>query len=148
MLYEAVCKPDADKLEVTRSSTSSCGRRNSLTTRKIYTYSQGFDHVDRPFDYLLRNFGDLIPGPRILSSAERGDSSDLPTEDIKVQSVCFNTLHSVVGIKIEWVSSLALHLEIDSGKKTLKLFQYPSFCRMMASERKNGLLSRLASSNS
>jgi uncharacterized membrane protein YqjE len=133
MLYEAVCKPDADKLEVTKTST----------TRKIYTYSQGLDHVDRPFDYLLSNFGDLIPGPRILTSAERGDSSDLPTEDIKVQSVCFNTLHSVVGIKIEWVSSLALHLEIDSGKKTLKLFQYPSFCRMMASERKNGLLSRL-----
>lgn len=146
MLYEAVCKPDADKLEVTKTSTSSGGRRNSITTRKIYNSSQGFDHVDRPFGYLLSNFGDLIPGPRILTPAERCDFSDLPTEVIKVQSVCFNTLHSVVGVKIEWVSSLALHLEIDSGKRTLKLFQYPSFCRMMASERKNGLLSRLAES--
>jgi len=41
------------------------------------------------------------------------------------------------------VSSLALHLELDSGKKTLKVFQYPSFCRMMTIERKDNLLSRL-----
>lgn len=57
--------------------------------------------------------------------------------------MCFNTLQSLAGLKIEWVTSLALHLELDSGKKTLKLFQFPSFCRMMAVERKSNILSRL-----
>lgn len=143
MFYEAVCKPSPARLEITRLSINSCGRPHPLTTRKMKSYSQGLDHVTRPFDDLLGKFGDLIPGPGRPSSAERSDSSDLPTEDIKVQSVCFNTLQNVIGINIEWVSSLALHLELDSGKKTLKLFQNPSFCLMMASGSKTCLLSRL-----
>lgn len=142
MLYEAVSRPEADRLELAKTTTGSCGRRNPLTTRKIWSHSQSFDYIDRPLDYLLGKFGDLIPGPKSPSPAERSDSVDLTTEAINVSTLCFNTLHSVVELKIEWVSSHAMHLELDSGKKTLKMFQYPSFCRMMAAEEKNGLLSR------
>jgi len=143
MFYEAVCDPSPARLEITRTSIDSCGRPHPLTTRKMRSYSQGLDHVTRSFDDFLGKFGDLVPGPGRPGPTERSDSSDLATEDIKVQSVCFNTLQNVIGIDIEWTSSLALHLELDSGKKTLKLFQNPSFCLMMASAKKACLLSRL-----
>lgn len=143
MLYEAVSHPKPDKLEVTKTSTSSSGARNALDTRKYYTFHQGFDHIDLPFYSLLGRFGDLIPETKLRLSHELGYTGSIPGEVVMVQSVCFSTLHHLTELNIEWVSSLALHLELDSGKKTLKLFQYPSFCRMMAIERKNNLLSRL-----
>ena len=143
MFYDAVSDPSPASLEITRISINSCGGPHPLTTRKMKSYSQGLDHVTRSFDDLLAKFGDLVPGPARPNPAERSDPSDLSTEDIKVQSVCFNTLLNVIGIEIEWVSSLALHLELDSGKKTLKLFRNPSFCLMMAAGKKACLLSRL-----
>ncbi|KAH7407371.1 hypothetical protein BKA64DRAFT_413789 [Cadophora sp. MPI-SDFR-AT-0126] len=143
MIFESVSKPEADKLEITRTSTASTGKTNPLTTRKIRSHSQGFDHVDRSLDYLLSKFGDLIPGPRTSSPAELSETAEPASEAINVQTLCFHTLHSVVEVKIEWVTSHALHLEFDSGKKTLKLFQYPSFARLMTEAKKNGLLSKV-----
>jgi len=143
MLFEAVNTPEVDKLEITRISTTSAGRRQPLTTRKIRNHSQGFDHVDRSLDYLLSKFGEIIPGPKASSPSELSDVTGPVSEAINVQTLCFHTLNSVVEIKIEWVTSHALHMEFDSGKKTLKLFQYPSFCRIMAEAKKNGLLSKL-----
>ncbi|KAK0100807.1 hypothetical protein ONS95_007254 [Cadophora gregata] len=143
MIYEAVNKPEADKLEITRTSTASSGRTHPLTTRKIRSHSQGFDHVDRSLEYLLSKFGDLIPGPKVSSLAELGEATELASEAINVQTLCFHHLNTVVEIKIEWVTSHALHLEFDSGRKTLKLFQYPSFARLMSEAEKNGLLSKI-----
>ncbi|KAG4441575.1 hypothetical protein IFR05_002960 [Cadophora sp. M221] len=143
MLFEAVNKPEVDKLEITRTSTASSGRRNTLTTRKIRAHSQGFDHVDRSLDYLLSKFGELIPGPKVSNPTELSDVAESASEAINVQTLCFHTLNSVVEVKIEWVTSHALHLEFDSGKKTLKLFQYPSFARIMTEAKKNGLLSKV-----
>jgi hypothetical protein len=141
MLYEAVSHPKPDKLEVTKISTSSSSVRTALDTRKYYTFRQGFDYIDLPFYSLLGRFGDLIPETKLRPLHELGTRS-IPGEVVMVQSVCFGTLHHLTELNIEWVSSLALHLELDSGKRTLKLFQYPSFCRMMTIERKNSLLSR------
>jgi hypothetical protein len=142
MLYEAVSHPKADKLEVTKTSTSSSGYRNPLVTKKYNNYKQGFDYIDLPLYSLLGRFGDLIPETGVIQSQEQGFSGTRSTEVITVQSVSFNTLQHLAELKIEWVTSLALHLELDSGKKTLKLFQFPSFCRMMAVERKNNIMSR------
>ena len=142
MLYDAVSHPKPDKLEVTKTSTSSSGSRNALDTRKYYTIRQGFDYIDLPFYSLLGRFGDLIPEAKLRPSHELGYPGSIPGEVVMVQSVCFSTLHYLTELNIEWVSSLALHLELDSGRKTLKIFQSPSFCRMMTIERKNNLLPR------
>jgi hypothetical protein len=142
MLFEAVSHPKPDKLEVTKTSTSSSGARNALVTRKYCTFRQGFDYIDLPLYSLLGRFGDLIPETKLPPVYEVGYTGSIPGEVVMVQSVCFSTLHDLAELNIEWVSSLALHLELDSGKKTLKIFQYPSFCRMMAVEKKNNLLSR------
>jgi hypothetical protein len=140
MLYEAVPDPAANKLEVVKTSTTSSGYRNSLITKKYYSYKQNFDYIDSPLYELLGRFGELIPrsGPHSISEPE----SPRPTEVIAVKDVCFNTLHGLADFKIEWVTSLALHLEMDNSKKTLKLFQFPSFCRMMSVERETHILSR------
>ncbi|KAI9861544.1 MAG: hypothetical protein M1813_005154 [Trichoglossum hirsutum] len=143
MLYEAVPHPKADKLEVTKTSTSSSGYRNPLVTRKYCTFKQGFDYIDLPLYSLLGRYGELIPEARTHLVHEAGFSRSHSVECIMVQSVCFYTLQHLAELKIEWVTSLALHLELDSGKKTLKLFQFPSFCRMMYVERKSNILSRL-----
>lgn len=144
MFFDVAGRPEADRLEISKTTTGQGGRRHILTTRKIGSYSQSFDYVDRPLHTLLGKFGDLLPTYRAAPvSTEWSDPLELAsTEAINVQSLCFNTLNGTVGLTVELVSTLALHLELDSGKKTLKVFQYPSFCRMMAAEKKNGLVSR------
>jgi hypothetical protein len=74
----------------------------------------------------------------------RGDHLD----SLYVSSVCFQALHDFAELKIEWVTSLALHLELDSSKKTLKVFQFPSYCRLMTVERSSNILSRLLNDHS
>jgi hypothetical protein len=140
MLYEAVPDPAVNKLEVIKTSTTSSGYPNLLTTRKYHSYKQNFDYIDSPLYQLLGRFGELIPNSKPHFISELG--SLRPTEVIAVKDVCFNTLQGLADLKIEWVTSLALHLEMDSSKKTLKLFQFPSFCRMMFVERESHILSR------
>jgi len=135
MFYDAVSHPKTDKLEVTKTSTSISGCRNPLITKKYCTFKQGFDYIDLPIYTLLGRFGDLIPEARPHQGS--------PLEVVMVQSVCYNTLQYLAELKIEWVTSLTLHLELDSGKRTLKLFQFPSFCRMMYVEGKSHIMSRL-----
>ncbi|KAH0548352.1 hypothetical protein GP486_007972, partial [Trichoglossum hirsutum] len=138
MLYQAAPHPQPNKLEVIKTSTSFSGCQCPLVTRKYKSFKQGFDFIDQPLHCLLGNYGDLIPRVHQVQS-NAGSSS---VEYIMAQSVCFSTLQSLADLKIEWVTSLALHLELDSGKKTLKLFQFPSYCRLMHVERKTNMLSR------
>jgi hypothetical protein len=147
MFYEAVPNPEPDKLEVKKTSTTSSGKRHALITRKYCSFRQSFDDIDLPLYSMLGRFGCLIPVPRTHPLRPQGFSGDQHSEVIMIQSVCFNTLQQIAGLKIEWVSSLALHLELDSGRKTLKLFQYPSFCRMMMIDKKTHLLSRCVNSS-
>ena len=142
MLYEAVPRPKADKLEVMKTSTGFSGYTNALVTRKFNTFKQGFDYIDLPLYSLLGRFGDLIPEVKPHQLLDHDLHGSRGIENILVGHVCFNTLQSLAGLKIEWVTSLSLHLELDSGKKTLKLFQFPSFCRMMVVERRSNILSR------
>ena len=136
MFYEAVPHPRADSLEVKKTSTNSSGFRNALVTRKYSSYRQSFDYIAHPLDIMLGHFGCLIPMPRIHPLHPQWLSGNQQNDLIMVQSICFNTLQQISGLNIEWVSSLTLHLELDSERKTLKLFQYPSFCRMMMIDRK------------
>jgi len=133
MLYDAEPHPSPDKLEVTKTSRNMSGRGNPLHTRKYYNYKQGFDHIDGPLYRLISKFGDLIPEGPVPLPYHRS------SESIKVKSVCFDTLRTLADLRIEWVTSLALHLELDSSRKTLKLFQFPSYCSMMLAGKANVL---------
>ncbi|KAH7416711.1 hypothetical protein BKA64DRAFT_274608 [Cadophora sp. MPI-SDFR-AT-0126] len=144
MFYDPVSHPRVDKLEVAKTSTNSSGGRNALATRKYLTFRQGFDYIDLPIYSMLGRFGDLLPTSRPALLCTEQDLASCPTRDsIIVQNVCFNTLHGLAELNIEWVTSLTLHLELDSSKKSIKLFQYPSYCRMMAAQKNGHILSRI-----
>jgi hypothetical protein len=142
MLYEAQADPDPDKLQVTKTSTSAFGYRNTLSTRKFSTYAQGFQYIDLPLYNMLNRFGDLIPELGAASAREPRFAGSQSTECIIPQQVCWDTLQNVAELRIEWVTALSLHLEFDSGKRTLKLFRYPSYARMMSCYRTKNLLSQ------
>ena len=144
MLSQAVPKPEANKLKVTKLPTSFSGIKTELATRKYRVYMQGFGFIGRPLYNLLGNYGDLTPRIHQVLNNDPSIalSSDHSVNYIEAQSVCFRILQDLAELKIEWVASLALHLELDSGKRTLKLFQLPSFCRLMHVERRNNMLSR------
>src|SRR5450432_2329662 len=126
MLYEARIHPSPGKLEVTKTSTSAFGYHNTLSTRKFRNYTQGFQYIDLPLHNLLERFGDLVPELGPISAREQCFGRSQATECIIPQHVCWDTLKNVAELRIEWVSALSLHLEFDSGKKTLKIFRYPS----------------------
>jgi hypothetical protein len=84
----------------------------------------------------------LIPDLGAISAREPWCSRGQATDSIMSQHVCWYTLHKVAELRIEWVTALSLHLELDSSKRTLKLFRYPSFVRMMSCDRKGNLLSQ------
>jgi hypothetical protein len=142
MFYEVVPHPSADSLEVEATSTSSSGLRTAVVTRKFSSYRQSFDRIDLPLDILLDGFGSLIPMPRTHPLHPPWFTGDEQSKKIMVHSISFNTLQQISGFQIEWVSALSLHLEVDSERKTVKLFQYPSFCRMMMIDRKGHVLSQ------
>ena len=77
----------------------------------------------------LSRFGDIIP--EVKPAVSRRHSAVLSFENINVQLICFAAAHHVTELEIEWVDSLGLHLELDASRKTLKLFRFPSYCRMM-----------------
>lgn len=142
MFYEAKADPDPDELQVTKTSTSAFGYRNTLSTRKFSTYTQGFQYIDLPLYNMLNRFGDLIPELGATSAREQRFAGSKSTECIIPQNVCWDTLQNVAELRIEWVTALSLHLEFDSGKRTLKLFRYPSYARMMSCHRTSNLLSQ------
>jgi hypothetical protein len=77
----------------------------------------------------LGQFGDIISG---IEPEVCGRLCVLPvSEDIHVLLVCYGTAFYITRLKIEWVGSLSQHLDLDPSRRTLKLFQYPSYCRMM-----------------
>jgi hypothetical protein len=142
MLYEAYVNPSQDSLQVSKTSMSTMGCRNTLSTRKFSMYAQSFQYIDVPLHNLLTRFGDLIPDLGTISAQEKWYTGDRATESIIPQHVCWYTLQKVAELRIEWVSAISLHLELDSGKRTLKLFRYPSYARMMSCNRKGNLLSQ------
>lgn len=43
-------------------------------------------------------------------------------------NICHYHLSKLLNFKIEWVNSMCEHLDFNPKKKSLELFQYPSFC--------------------
>jgi hypothetical protein len=50
---------------------------------------------------------------------------------LTVSYICFNTLRNVGNLRIEWVNTLNLHLQLDVRERVLRLFRFPSFCWLM-----------------
>jgi hypothetical protein len=143
MFYDARANPKPKTFQIAKSATSSSGNRVDLKSRTFDTYSQTFEYFDHTLSLLLGRFGKLIPDP----PPRRNFPLPPPTEYIIAAFVCYQTLRKVCQIDIEWVDALGLHLEFDSSRRVLKLFRFPSFCKLMYRHRARGLLSQLFDDN-
>jgi hypothetical protein len=131
MLYDPDLKFQPEKLQI-NTKLRTPGQK-PLRTQMYWTFQQDLSQVQQPLNSLFRVFGHLIPQPEPPpSSVERVPAGNpYYSEYIILSCICYNTLHKVAKIKIEWVDVLNLHLEFDEASKVLKIFRFPSFCRMI-----------------
>jgi hypothetical protein len=117
--------PQSSELEIEKLRTGPALKLPRTST--FISYKQSREDASQPLCNFLRRFGNIIPEPQAESLHT---SSDL----IRASYVNFHTLDKVAGIKIEWVNCLSLHMEFDLVRRTLKLFKFPSLCRLMCGE--------------
>jgi hypothetical protein len=86
-------------------------------------FDEDSDLFDQPLYNLLKKFGTVVPE---MKKELMGDS-----ELITFSYVCYAMLYKVAKVELEWVNSLSLHLEFDNVRRKLKVFRFPSFCRLM-----------------
>lgn len=119
--------------EPTEGEVSRRPRRQASCTRLINNHAVSLEYHDQPLRKFLKHFGSVIPTYERSCFGSQSPMTPQPRAEnwIEASLLCFQTLHRVVSVKIEWVESLSLHLEFDSRAKTLKLFKWPSLCLVM-----------------
>ena len=103
---------------------------NQPNSRLIYdTYEVNNYHymlaVQEPASF-LRHFGNLLPARR----RDTGQKDKIASSWSPISPTKFNiqVLSNLLRIRVQWVDTLALHLDYDQTTRTLSLFRYPSFC--------------------
>ena len=137
MLYEPELDPAGNTVRVLRPQYVS-GLPIATETITRYAYSLK-DISDLQTHQLLNSFGRLIPGS--LAWAQNIPTpveADIFLEQVVVSYLNFHTLSKVAKIQIVFVDSLSLHLELDEKAKMLKVFRFPSYCRLLCSEYSRG----------
>ena len=78
----------------------------------------------------LRHFGNLLPARPRDSVQEAGQRNKVASSWSPISPTNFNilVLSKLLRIRVQWVDTLALHLDYDQTSRTLSLFRYPSFC--------------------
>jgi len=128
-----------DELDRFDSEGSDFGIRTwrQYTSKTFTQYSQDLESVDRPLPVLFNRFGAVMPKRSRRAPRNQENAARLEIEEmINPNYIGFHILHRVASVKIEWVDNLSLHLEFDSHAKTLKVFRFPSLCRIMCCSTK------------
>lgn len=133
LLYEVPLEQPRHKLQIKAILTTPAYSTGSFDSRNFKEHIQGFDYVDKPFYQLLSQFGDIIP--EVKPEVARRASYIPASENIHVQLVCYGTAWRISRLEIEWVDTLSQHLDLDASHRILKLFRFPSYCRMMYHKR-------------
>jgi hypothetical protein len=132
MLYEpdvsTKTQPEETQLSIVSTAGSETFKRTSNPLKDLY---------ELPCYLVLQHFGDILPPCPWLQTSKRRSTpryaprTDIFQEYLVVNYLNFQTLSKVATIKLEFVSSLSLHLEFDEETKILKLFQFPSWCYLV-----------------
>ncbi|KAI1378148.1 hypothetical protein F4677DRAFT_36338 [Hypoxylon crocopeplum] len=99
------------------------------------TYIQPPDELARlPIHQLVKRFSQhIIPSSWLTSDFSfRALPGDPFSEQLVVSYLNFRALHKVAAIELEFVPYLGMHLEFDEESRRLKLFQFPSWCMILA----------------
>jgi hypothetical protein len=78
---------------------------------------------------LLFRFSEGIEGP--IPHPAKGDTKAQP---LVSSNLSYYTLAELAGLQIEWIDSICEHLELDSRRKVLKLFRFPSICMTLCAK--------------
>ena len=105
------------------------GRRSRGTV--CIRLSQDISEAAEEFHRMLGQFGNLIPEPCTSSSRDRNQSLAGDDSSLAVPYICLHSLKKVAKIRIEWVNTLSLHMQLDPRKRILCLYRFPSFCRLL-----------------
>lgn len=141
MLYDMVRSPNPSRLEVTGFPINSPKFRD-FEASENRVIQQGFDYIDQPMHVLINKFGPLIPEAQKASSLEKSLVSYPTQQTIETRAVQVRTLLNSNQLKIDWATSLESHLQLDVNTRTLKLFKFPSFCKLIVADKEASLLSR------
>lgn len=78
----------------------------------------------------LKQFGNLLPARRRDLTEGAGQRNRTAPSRSPINPAKFNihVLSTFLGIRVQWVDTLALHLDYDQTTRTLSLFRYPSIC--------------------
>ena len=85
--------------------------------------------IDGSFVDTLRGFaGPSGPIPRYLDTA----NSVPGAHTLEALNLNFYIISQLGGLKVVWVDSVCMHLELDRREKTLMIFRHPAFCAMLS----------------
>ncbi|KAH8892740.1 hypothetical protein GQ53DRAFT_840594 [Thozetella sp. PMI_491] len=142
-LYDPVAKFDGQNLEIRFRREA---RRRSISKHQTWSLCrQPVCDVSEEWigDTLCRYGGGRLPVPKhALVKNSEPRRSFLESDHISCTNLSYYTLSKLVGITIDWTSSLCEHLDFDATTQTLKLFRYPSLCAAMAAENDKTFLCR------
>ena len=133
MLYEPELEPTQNTIGVLRPKQIS---GLPIATETFTRYACCLKDVsDLQTHQLFNSLGRLIPGsPAWVQEMPSPVEADIFTEQVVVSYLNFHTLSKVAKIQIVFVDSLSLHLEFDEKAKILKVFRFPSYCRLLCLE--------------
>lgn len=132
MLYTPIYTPEPGVLSI--SPALSADGTPLFTSTFSTTSLISIDEVARlPIHQVLKHFGELIPGSinyKPLATINPRTTNIL-SDQLLVSCLNYWTLSKIAAVKIEFVEILSLHLEFDEETQTLKIFRFPSVCRLM-----------------
>lgn len=120
---------DAGNLELRLRRLPTLMRARTRARGTILTsFSEDMQLAGDQFHEVLGRFGNLLPEPHPLSPIDRPQSLG-NIEHLTVAYLCIDGLKKVAKIRIEWVNTLELHLQLDQRKRVLRLFRFPTGVR-------------------
>ncbi|KAI1130216.1 hypothetical protein F5Y10DRAFT_289677 [Nemania abortiva] len=97
---------------------------------------QPIDDANGTLVTMIHNFG-TARGPIFYQ-----EESNTPFDEINMltsSNLHYYTLSKLGGIKLKWVDSICMHLELNRRDKTLMLYRYPSICALLSQNRRHGI---------
>ncbi|KAF5008536.1 hypothetical protein FDECE_5192 [Fusarium decemcellulare] len=110
-------------------------------------YNVSTDMCDRPLFVLLKCFGNLLPARSSSITQFAVETSKTAASWVPLYPSELNAylLHTLLGVHLRWVDSIALHLDYDKSSRTLSMFSFPSICASQL-ESRSGAIFAFASS--
>ena len=104
---------------------------NQPNSRLIYeTFVVDNKATDQEPACFLKKFGNLLPARHRALVVSAGQRQKTISSLSPISPTKFNIQvpSSLLRIRVQWVDTIALHLDYDQTTRTLSLFRYPSFC--------------------